>query len=212
MSEKTEKSKFRKWELALLIALCVSLLVGVRAQARQTKLSESLVRLHVIAVSDDKTEQEIKLRVRDAVLAYLTPKLDNAQDAPSASKLIASGLGGIKAAAESASEGRRVTVSLGEEYYPTRRYGSFSLPAGSYTSLRVVLGEGQGHNWWCVVFPPLCVDAAEADRALEVLDEDDRGLITESGAYEYKFRIVELWGELVEFFNSLPTPAATEVR
>ena len=208
----TEKNKLRKWELALLIALCVSLLVGMRAQARQTKLSESLVRLHVIAVSDDETEQEIKLRVRDAVLSYLTPKLDNASDAPSARETIVSSLDGIKAAAESASEGRKVTVSLGEEYYPTRRYGSFALPAGRYASLRVVLGEGQGHNWWCVVFPPLCVDAAQAGRALEVLDDDDRKLITGTGGYEYKFRIVELWGQFVEFFSSLPSPAVMQVR
>ena len=194
----TEKNKLRKWELALLIALCVSLLVGMRAQARQTKLSESLVRLHVIAVSDDETEQEIKLRVRDAVLSYLTPKLDNASDAPSARETIASSLDGIKAAAESASEGRKVTVSLGEEYYPTRRYGSFALPAGRYASLRVVLGEGQGHNWWCVVFPPLCLEASGAERVREVLEPDEYGIITGADGCILRFRLVELWGELMQ--------------
>lgn len=192
-----ENKKLRKWELSLLIALCFALCVGAWAQARQSELRESLVRLHVIAVSDDDTEQAIKLRVRDEVLRYISPKLENTGSAAEARALVAGDLDGIKAAAEVAAEGREVTVSFGEEYYPTRSYGEFSLPAGSYDSLRVVLGEGQGHNWWCVVFPPLCVNAAEADKAMETLDEDDKRLITGYDGYVYKFRIVELWGELM---------------
>lgn len=88
-------------------------------------------------------------------------------------------------------------MTLGRENYPTRQYGGFSLPAGSYTSLRVVLGEGKGHNWWCVVFPPLCLTAAQAETAMETLPEGDVKLISgKDGAVVLKFRIVELWGEL----------------
>lgn len=192
-----KKDGLKIWELSLLIALCISLCAGTWAQARQSELRDGLLRLHVIAVSDDETEQEIKLRVRDEVLGYITPKLGGINTADEAKSRVAEELDGIKAAAESAAEGRPVTVTFGEEYYPTRVYDSFSLPAGKYDSLRVILGEGEGHNWWCVVFPPLCVNAAESDRALEALDDDEKRLITGSEGYEYKFRIVELWGELM---------------
>ena len=79
-----------------------------------------------------------------------------AESAAEAREIIEREKPGIEGAARAVSGGRQVTVTLGRENYPTRQYGGFSLPAGSYTSLRVVLGEGKGHNWWCVVFPPLC--------------------------------------------------------
>ena len=147
----------KKWEISMLLALCITLCAGVWASARSAALSGSLVRLHVVAVSDDTEEQAIKLRVRDSVLAYLEPRLEGVQDAAGARELIGSELDGIRSAAETAAEGREVSVTLGREYYPTRDYGTFALPAGSYESLRVVLGEGRGHNWWCVLYPSLCV-------------------------------------------------------
>ena len=193
--------KLKTWELAALCALCVSLCVGTWAQGRQRDISSSLVRLHVIAASDEKGEQELKLRVRDNVLEYLTPVLDGADSPEDAQRIINEELPNIKAAAEECAEGRRVRVTLGAEYYPTREYESFSLPAGQYQSLRVILGEGEGHNWWCVVFPPLCVSAAEQNKALDAMSEDERALITEADGYELRFRIVELWGELMQLLN-----------
>ena len=168
------------WELAGLIALCAVLLSGLWAEGRQTSIAGSLVRLHVLAVSDAPEEQAVKLRVRDAVLA--------------------SSLDLIRTAAESAAGGRAVRVSLGEERYPTRDYAGFTLPAGRYRSLRVVLGEGQGHNWWCVVFPPLCLAAAEKEAMQPVMNPEDYALITREEGWEIRFRIVELWGKLL---NSL---------
>lgn len=189
----------KKWEISMLLALCITLCAGTWASARSEALSDALVRLHVIAVSDDAEEQEIKLRVRDSVLAYLEPRLEGADDAAEARELISAELDGIKAAAETAAEGREVSVTLSREYYPTRDYGSFALPAGSYESLRVVLGEGEGHNWWCVVFPPLCLSAAEAENALETLGGDSAQLLSGEGeGVVFKFRLLELWGELME--------------
>lgn len=196
-----QKSKFKVWELSLLIALCVSLCVGTWAQAKQSSISGSLVRLHVLAVSDDEKEQSIKLDVRDAVLEYISPCLDGAQSSEDAKRIISENLGGIKRAAESAAQGRNVTVTLSEEYYPTREYEGFSLPAGRYDSLRVILGDGEGHNWWCVVFPPLCVSAAEQQEALDAMSDDTRGIVAESDGYQIKFRIVELWNEFLELFE-----------
>lgn len=192
-------TKFKIWELSLLLGLCFSLTVGTWAEAKEADISSSLIRLHVIAVSDDAEEQAIKLRVRDEVLSCISPELKNAKDISDARVIVSANLGKIQSAAEKASEGRAVKVTLSEEYYPTRNYGSFSLPAGKYTSLRVILGEGQGHNWWCVVFPPLCISAAEKEAALDAMDEADKALLTEDGdGYVIKFRVLELWGQLVE--------------
>ncbi len=195
------KSRMKIWEASLLLALCFSLCLGTWAQAKQSSLSSSLVRLHVIAVSDDEYEQALKLRVRDGVLSYISPKLRNAKSAQQAQEIIKSELDGIKAAAESSAEGRSVEVTLSQEYYPTRNYEKFSLPAGKYQSLRVILGEGEGHNWWCVVFPPLCISAAEQEQVMESMSEDMRGIVTEEDGREYKFRILELWGELMELIG-----------
>lgn len=192
----------KKWEISMLLALCITLCAGTWASARSEALSDALVRLHVIAVSDEAEEQEIKLRVRDSVLAYLEPRLEGADDAADARELISAELDGIKAAAETDAEGREVSVTLSREYYPTRDYGSFALPAGSYESLRVVLGEGEGHNWWCVVFPPLCLSAAEAENALETLGGDSAQLLSGEGeGVVFKFRLLELWGELMEYLG-----------
>lgn len=193
----------RKWEIALLLALCFTLLAGMWAGAASSRVSEGLVRLHVIAASDDATEQAIKLDVRDAVLSYLEPKLASAADIAGAEALIEANLDGIAAAAESAAQGREVNVTLGEEYYPTREYDTFSLPAGRYQSLRVTLGEGAGHNWWCVVFPPLCLTAAESEAAFEELDGETRAIISsDGGGVQFKFRLLELWGELMELLGA----------
>ena len=193
----------RKWEIALLLALCFTLLAGTWAGAASSRVSEGLVQLHVIAASDDATEQAIKLDVRDAVLSYLEPKLASAADIAGAEALIEANLEGIAAAAESAAQGREVNVTLGEEYYPTREYDTFSLPAGRYQSLRVTLGEGAGHNWWCVVFPPLCLTAAESEAAFEELDGETRAIISsDGGGVQFKFRLLELWGELMELLGA----------
>ena len=190
------QKQFKIWETAALLALCVTLLLGTWAQAKQTEISDSLVRLHVIAASDEEAEQALKLRVRDAVLAYLAPKLEDAPDRDAAKELLGADLDGIREAAESAAEGRAVTVTLSRERYPLRQYEGFALPAGEYESLRVVLGEGEGHNWWCVVFPPLCLSAAEGEKLQSVMGREDYGILTEEEGYVLRFRILELWGEI----------------
>lgn len=188
--------RFRPWETAALLSLCLTLLWGCWANARQRSIASGLVRLHVIAASDEAEEQALKLRVRDAVLAWLRPRLVEAGSAAEAEEILLRELPGIREAALAASEGRPVTVSLGPEDYPLRRYGGFSLPAGRYESLRVVLGDGKGHNWWCVIFPTLCLDAAETGALREQLPGEDYALVTGESGFRLRFRLVELWGEL----------------
>ena len=185
------------WEISLLIALSVTLCLGTWAQGRQSAISSKLVRLHVVAASDEEAEQALKLRVRDAVLEYLSPRLIGASDSNQARAILREELEGIRLAAESAAEGRPVTVALSRESYPTKSYEGFTLPAGKYESLRITLGEGKGHNWWCIVFPPVCLSASQGDTLEQQLGEDDFRLVSEGEGYELRFRVLELWGELI---------------
>ena len=128
---KGKTDPLKLWECALLIALSVTLCLGAWAQGRQSAISSKLVRLHVIAASDEEAEQALKLRVRDAVLEYLSPRLIGAADSNQARAILREELEGIRLAAESAAEGRQVTVALSRERYPTKRYEGFTLPAGN---------------------------------------------------------------------------------
>ena len=189
--------KLKLWEAAALVALCLSLCAGTWAQARQSAISGSLIRLHVVAVSDDEAEQALKLEVRDAVLAYLAPRLKGAGDSAAARELISGELEGIAKAAAAASKGREVTVTLGCESFPTRQYEGFTLPAGKYESLRVVLGAGRGNNWWCIVFPPLCLPAVSEKTELDAYYTEDGVTLTKTNpGYEPRFKIAEWYEKL----------------
>ena len=188
-----ENGKLHVWELALMLSLCAALLTGLWAQGTQARLAGRLVRLHVIAASDSAADQAEKLAVRDAVLDCLAPKLQHARSAAEAREIILRARPLILRAAEGATK-EPVRFDFGTEHYPTRDYGAFALPAGEYESLRITLGAGEGKNWWCVVFPPLCTAEALSGEAAETLSRQDRALITrEDGEYEIRFRILELW-------------------
>ena len=193
---KEESLRLKLWEKALLALLCVLLSAALWAQGETERISSSLIRLHVLAVDDSPGEQALKLRVRDAVLACLEEKMGAAESKEAAEALLADALGEIEGAARSAAEGREVAVTLTREYYPTRRYDSFALPAGRYDSLRVVLGEGKGHNWWCVVFPPLCLAAESCETAEEALASQQLQFPSADGTALCRFKLLELWGEL----------------
>lgn len=188
--------RLKTWELALLCALSLTLCAALWAQGRAQRISDSLIRLHVLAVSDDEEEQQIKLRVRDAVLAALEPCLDGAASKAEAAEILRDALPELQSAAADAAEGRPVRLTLTREYYPTRRYGGFALPAGEYDSLRVILGEGRGHNWWCVVFPPICLTLESSEELEAALGEETFQILSGDGSTAFRFRLLELWGEL----------------
>lgn len=186
------KEKLRPWEAALLAALCIFFFTGAWAADQQAELAGGLVRLHVIANSDAQADQAAKLAMRDRVLDLLSPLLAECRTREEAVDIILTHRAELEALGD-------VAVTLGTEYYPTRDYGTFSLPAGEYLSLRVVMGAGAGHNWWCVVFPPLCTEAlAEpAEDVFAPLDGDMAGLVTRDGpGYVLRFRLVEWWQTL----------------
>ncbi len=198
------KNKLKLIEIALLIGLAVFLASGGLALRAQSQLAERVVRLHVLANSDGEEDQALKLLVRDRVLARATELLTQAKDRTEAEALLRAELPELEALAvrELRANGCTypVTAKLTDTEFPTREYDGFTLPAGEYLALRVVIGEGAGRNWWCVVFPPLCT-AASADvpaAALAAgLTEDQVGLITEEDrGYVLKFKAVEWWEEL----------------
>ena len=191
--------KLKKWEAALLLALCVCFLSGAWAADAQQELAGGMVRLHVVANSDSAADQAAKLAMRDRVLELLSPALADCADRAEAEAAIAERIPRLEALGD-------VAVTLDEEYYPTRRYGAFALPAGEYLSLRVVMGAGAGHNWWCVVFPPLCTEAlAEpAEDVFQPLPGDGTALITQDGTgYVLRFRLVEWWSALRAWLDGL---------
>lgn len=187
-------------EYSLLFALCAALLTGLWAQGRQRQLSGELVRLHVVANSDNETDQAAKLQVRDTVLAELSPKLASISDPAEAETVIRAELPRLqRSARESLQKSGKFYPARAElryERFPTRHYAGFSLPAGNYVSLCVTLGEGQGHNWWCVVFPPLCTVAAEDEGAFASLPTEDARLIRCDEGYAVRFHLIEWYEKL----------------
>ena len=203
--------KLRLWEAALLLAFGLTLTAGVWASASESALAGQVLRLHVVANSDSWRDQELKLLVRDAILVQAGEFLDGVSDRESAEQALAPHLGELARSAEEvlAAEGcgDAVTVTLADQWFPTKEYDSFSLPAGRYRALRVTIGEGEGRNWWCVVFPPLCLGSVTEESvetvAGEALSDGQVALITgQDGGYVLKFRFIEWWNELMRSFGA----------
>ncbi len=203
---KTKTDKLQIWELSLLVALCISLFTGLWAQAKQNGLAQELVRLHIVAESDSEEDQAVKLMVRDAVLEVLEPKLAGIETRQDAQQLIDGELSSLTVLAKSVLEEQghsgEVRASVATETFPTRNYDGFALPAGDYVSLRIVLGEGGGKNWWCVVFPPLCMTSVEnADAFSELSEENAKLIVTEENEYALKFHIIEWFERIRQSFS-----------
>ena len=189
--------------LVLLFSACT----GIRALGVDAELYDRILRLHVIADSDSDADQAVKLKVRDAVLKLLgdemetSPDLEQARTA--AERLMPEAERVARQVLRDSGFSYGATVTLGYEYYPTRDYGGFRLPAGRYLSYRIVLGSGEGHNWWCVLFPTLCTAPAERQEDEFVTAGFTPGQIgvlsgKKSPKYAVRFRILELLGELEE--------------
>lgn len=203
-------NRWKKLECSLLFGLAVMLLLGGRVHGAQTALAGKLVRLHVIANSDSQRDQAVKLLVRDQMLKEVEVLLAGEDDLNRAKEKIQAALPALAAAGqavvEEAGEPYQVTAALEQTFFPTKEYEGFSLPAGEYTALRIVLGEGAGANWWCVLFPPLCTGVASEQVAETAqaagLTEDEIALITEQdGGYVFRFRCVDLWEQFCHLFS-----------
>ena len=186
---------------ALSLLLCVCLLSALPLEG-ESAIYDEVLRLHVLAASDSEEDQADKLAVRDAILAEYGEILAKT-DLDSAAETVNAHLSDIESLARKTLLSRGtdapVTVSFSDEEYPARSYGSLTFPAGTYRSLRVVIGAGAGQNWWCVLFPPMCVGAASGEVA--IIDPEEKPgaisdsawrIVSRSGEYELRFRFLEL--------------------
>lgn len=171
------------------------------------EIYNSTVRLHVIANSDSEADQELKLKVRDAVLERVSEfESANKNEAIESIEAHKEELARIaQDVIKNNGQDYTVKIEVGNELYPTRYYEDFALPAGEYTSVRIIIGKGEGKNWWCVLYPPLCTNSAlkyDEEAALQVgLSKDQYNLITanKSGKYKVRFRFLEMASEVFGF-------------
>ena len=189
--------KLKLIEIALFIALFLSVISCLSFEKDCDGIREKVLRLHVIANSDTREDQSLKLKVRDRILSESENIFSFSDNLDDAERNIEESLSTLKQCAENAvtEEGYsyNVRVSFEPSYFPTRTYENVTLPAGNYKSLKVIIGEGEGKNWWCVLFPPMCLPAVmkEEDVLSAVLSEDELSLVSAKPKYEIRFWIVE---------------------
>ncbi len=186
--------------------IVIFIFLGLMPVHGEADIYENVIRLHVVANSDSEEDQALKLKVRDTVLSVVSDICaeNSCKNIDEASAVVREHIDDITQAAEEriAAEGYRydVKVSLGEENYPTKNYEALAFPAGRYLSLQVKIGEGEGQNWWCVLFPPLCLSAASeaapgAEDALINIgfSGEQYKIITQSDnvTYNVRFKILE---------------------
>ncbi len=168
------------------------------------ELQEDVFRLHILANSDSKEDQELKLKVRDEIIKEISPLFVNVETKEDAMKITKDNLSLIRTVAKNtiADYGYDYDVEaiVRNEFFDTRYYDDFTMPAGFYDSLTITIGDAQGKNWWCVMYPSLCVGASSKINMKEDLSDDEYRLITSSDV-TYKFKIVEYYEKVCSFFN-----------
>ena len=200
----------KKWLGFLMAAVMLVTAFMILPIHGEAELYDKVIRLHVLANTDSEEDQALKLTVRDAVLKKTQTLLENVDSREQAEMILRQNLPVIEQTARDALRAagaeNTVTVELGQESYPTREYERLAFPAGEYLSLRVMIGEAEGQNWWCVLFPPLCLTAATAQSEQETeavclsagLTGEQYRMIadTEETKYKLRFKILEVAEEL----------------
>ncbi len=195
----------RRLLIAIVATLCILMFIGLLPVHGEAEIYDSVIRLHVLANSDSEEDQAVKLKVRDALLEVTVPLLENCTDRDLAEEIIKENMETLRAVAEQtvreSGSNDAVTIHLSRETYPRKNYESFCFPGGEYLSLRVCIGEAEGRNWWCCLFPPLCLGAATADK-----DDAEESFVSvgftpsqykvitqsEKPVYKVRFKLLEL--------------------
>ena len=190
-------------EASILVALIICCALNITAFSKQCdSIRDKMLRMHVIANSDSEADQALKLKVRDAVLTAGKEIFDGSVTADEAEEKITPHIEDLRQTALQVikNEGYNydVKVIVQKEYFETRTYdNSVTLPAGYYTAVKVIIGEGAGQNWWCVMFPPMCLPAADAECEIsDVLTDEETEIVTNTSKYQFKFKIVEMFESL----------------
>lgn len=206
-SMEKKKCILKKWEAALLIGLCVCIIASLCSFTAECEdISTRVLRLHILANSDSPADQALKLKVRNRLLEVGSGLFDQVNTESEAEQVAAQRLDELKLAAEQVvrSEGYdySVTVQLCRAWFDTREYSDVTLPAGEYNALRVLIGEGGGKNWWCVMFPPMCIPAAEPNAELQdVLTKEQTDIVKNQPKYEFRFKAVELFESFKQWLS-----------
>lgn len=193
------KKSIIRAEISLLLALILCATLNITSFSQQCNtIRTKMLRMHVIANSDSEIDQTLKLMVRDAVLEKGKEIFNGSVTAESAKEKIIPFIPELENEALSVikNEGYDypVKITVEKEYFATRTYeNSVTLPAGDYMAVKVIIGEGKGHNWWCVMFPPMCLPASEADCEIsDVLNDEETEIVTNGNKYKFRLKIVEI--------------------
>lgn len=195
------KKLFKRVFFCFLLAVMVW--CGTLISDRE-RLDEELIRLHVVAASDAAADQAMKLRVRDAVVESLQAAMEDIGDAEQAKAYLQENLprlrGIVNSVLRQAGCEDLATVSLVEEAFSSKEYDTFRLPSGVYSALRITIGEGEGANWWCVVFPALC-ESATTEEFTDIaagagFPDSLSGTLTGEDEYEIRFFLLDVLGKL----------------
>ena len=187
--------------LTLIIALIS--LVSI-----QNSLANKVLRLHVLANSNSTFDQELKLKVKDEVVNYLTPLFKNSSNLTETKKIISNNINSINNIAQSVVSkysNYKTNISLSTSSFPTKQYGNISFPAGDYEALKIVIGDGEGNNWWCVMFPPLCFTNSSAGEFDSLSEKKLKDSLSEEEYYminNYDKPDVKIKFKLLEWLNS----------
>lgn len=193
-----------------MVGVAVAMLAGAVLEREHTDLAGRVIRLHVIANSDHPADQALKLQVRDRILECAAASYEPGDDMQMACRRLSGQLDVLQRVGEQVVREQGyaypVRVTLGSSRFPTKQYENFALPAGEYTALRVVIGEGAGENWWCVAFPPLCLGSVtqtvdEAAAAGHFTQRQVSLITGESEGYVVKFKAMELWERFKSCFE-----------
>ena len=186
--------------LTLAFVLCLAVLVlAIIPTEAEAKIYEDTIRLHILANSDSEDDQSLKLEIRNCLLLKYGNQLKSANSMDDAKKtandLIIDMEKDVTEWIEERGYDYSVKITLTDEWYDTREYENYTLPKGVYTSLRVIIGKGAGQNWWCVMYPPICLDLAcenaPSDDGIINYSSEEIKLI-EGGEYKIKFKLLEL--------------------
>ena len=198
------------WKLLCFsLALFAVFWLGTVYSDRQA-LNNNLIRLHIVANSDSESDQSLKLQIRDAVTQLLQQTMQQMPSAEEAKAYLSAHLSELEEYVNQLIRelgySDTAKITLGKEAFDTRRYDTFTLPAGQYTALRITIGEGEGKNWWCVVFPTLCLPATSEDFADTAVGAGFSGDLTESlqtDSFHVRFFLLDCIGRIENFFLSL---------
>lgn len=197
----------KRIKISVTVGIVVAILFSICSFAKTSEeIRSDVLRLHVIANSDTSVDQNLKLRLRDYILQEGKDIFNGSVNVENAVKKIEPVLPELEKSAKAfvnrAGFDYDVKISLSNEYFTTRTYETVTLPAGKYLALRVVIGSGEGHNWWCVMFPPMCVPAADKKDEIEnVFSEKEIKLVESKPKYEPRFKVVEIYEQLKEIIS-----------